>query len=254
MEKLAAYCCDVFFSINKEDIESAVKEKICNWRKIRYSGDGIDISRFNPEKFSKEFRDALKIKLGIKNTDKIVGFVGRLVGEKGIWDLMQASESVLGELPNTTFLVIGPKEPYKNDYFDPELFNKKFGSSKKLLFLNETLEIDKMYSLMDILALPSHREGLGLVLLEASAMEKPVVATNIRGCREAVDNGKTGLLVPAKDPGKLAGAIIYLLRNSEISEKMGKAGRQKIISEFDEKLIFDRIKIEYEKLIKRKLK
>ena len=107
---------------------------------------------------------------------------------------------------------------------------------------------------MDVFTLPSHREGLGFSILEASAMEIPVIATNIRGCREAVDNGKTGILVPVKNPQKLAEAIIYLLKNPKRAKEMGKAGREKVKREFNEVLVFDRIKIEYQKLIEEKLR
>jgi len=90
--------------------------------------------------------------------------------------------------------------------------------------------------------------------LEASTMRKPVIATDIRGCREAIDNGKTGILVPLKNPEKLAEAIIYLFKNPEKAKEMGRKGREKILREFDERIIFSRIKTEYQRLIKEKLK
>jgi glycosyltransferase involved in cell wall biosynthesis len=107
---------------------------------------------------------------------------------------------------------------------------------------------------MDVFVLPSYREGLGISIIEASATERPIVATDIRGCREAVDNNKTGILVPVKDSEKLAQAIIYLLRNPDIAREMGKQGREKALKEFDENMVFGRIKVEYERLIKEKLK
>ena len=124
----------------------------------------------------------------------------------------------------------------------------------KHIFLGERVDVDEIYSLIDIFVLPTHREGVGASILEASAMEKPIIATNIRGCREAVDNGKTGILVPLKNPEKLAEVIIYLFNNPEKAKEMGRKGREKILKEFDEKIIFSRIKIEYQRLIKEKLK
>jgi len=106
---------------------------------------------------------------------------------------------------------------------------------------------------MDVFVLPSHREGMGLSILEASAMGKPVVATNIRGCREAVDDQKTGILVPAKNSDKLVVAMDFLLANPNIAKEMGKMGRLKVIREFDEKLVFDRIWEGYTRLVKRKI-
>jgi len=84
-------------------------------------------------------------------------------------------------------------------------------------------------------------------------MGKPVVATDIRGCREAVEDGVTGILVPAKNSYKLAQVLICLLESPEKAKQMGKNGRIKAVKEFDEKIVFERIKKEYERLIKEKL-
>ena len=107
---------------------------------------------------------------------------------------------------------------------------------------------------MDIFVLPSHREGIGLSILEASAMEKPVVTTDIRGCREVVKNGKTGILILPKNSEELAKAIIYFLENPKKAKEMSKAGREKVEKEFDERVVFDRMKREYQRLIQEKLK
>jgi glycosyltransferase involved in cell wall biosynthesis len=253
IEKIAALCSNLIFSVNKEDIETAIEEKICNPNLIKYLGDGIDLSRFNPERFSQEFIRDKKKKLDINPQKKIIGIIARLVREKGFLELFEAFKEVLKKFPNTLLLVIGPKEPEKKDAISPEIV-KNYRIEKNVIFLGERTDVDEIYPLMDIFVLPSHREGLGLSLLEASAMKKPVVATNIRGCREAVDNNKTGILVSPKDPEKLAEALIYLLSNPEMAKEMGDRGRIKVIKEFDERLVFDRIKKEYQKLIQEKLR
>jgi len=253
IEKIAANFSDLIFSINKEDIETAIKEKICNPNLIRYSGDGIDLSRFNPERFSQEFIENKKRELGINPSKKVIGIVARLVREKGYLELFEAFKKVLEKFPSTLLLIIGPEEPEKKDKIDPEII-KNYNLRKNVIFLGERTDVDEIYPLMDVFTLPSHREGLGFSILEASAMEIPVIATNIRGCREAVDNGKTGILVPVKNPQKLAEAIIYLLKNPKRAKEMGKAGREKVKREFNEVLVFDRIKIEYQKLIEEKLR
>ncbi|MFH1968252.1 MAG: glycosyltransferase [bacterium] len=252
-EKVAAKCSDIIFFVNKEDMKTALNEKICKKEKIRYFGGGVDINRFSPDLFSKEFVSNEKKKLGINPERKIIGIVARLVKEKGYLDLFKAFKQVLASFPDTVLLIVGPEEPQKRDAIDPDII-KKYNIEKNVLFLGEMASIDRIYPLMNIFVLPSHREGLGISLLEAQAMEKPVVATDIRGCREAVDNGKTGILVPPKNPQKLAEAIIYLLSNLEEMEEMGKKGKEKIVKEFDEKIVFDRIINEYQRLIYKKLK
>ena len=154
---------------------------------------------------------------------------------------------------NTVLLVVGPEEPEKKDAINHEVV-KNYNIEKNVLFLGRKINVDELYSLMDVFVLPTHREGIGATILEASAMEKPVIASRIGGCPEAVDNKVTGILLPIKDSEKLAEAIIYLLKNPERAKEMGKKGREKILREFDEELIFDRIRIEYQRLIREKLK
>jgi len=253
IEKIAAFCSDLIFSVNKEDIKTAIKEKICNPNLIKYLGDGIDLSRFNRKRFSQEFIENKKRELGINPSKKVIGIVARLVKEKGYLELFEAFKKILKKFPETLLLIVGPEEPEKKDKINPEII-KNYNLEKNVIFLGERTDVDEIYPLMDIFVLPSHREGLGLSILEASATERPVVATDIRGCREAVEDGKTGILVSPKNSEKLAKALIYLLLNPERAEEMGKAGREKVKREFNEILVFDRIKKGYQRLIQEKLK
>ena len=111
----------------------------------------------------------------------------------------------------------------------------------------------QLYAIMDVFVLPSHREGLPRTLMEASAMGKPVVATAIRGCREVVKDGDTGILVPVKDADALAGAILSLLQDDARARAMGLAGRRRAEELFDERKVFQRVEAEYERLLKEKL-
>lgn len=253
IEKIAASCSSLIFSVNKEDIGTAIKEKICKPSLIKYLGNGINLSRFNPDVFSQEFIKNKKKELNIDPKKKVIGIVARLVKEKGYLDLFEAFKIVLKRFPDTLLLIIGYSELEKKDGFSPEIV-KNFVIEKNTLFVGERKDVEELYFLMDIFVLPSLREGLGLSILEASAMKRPVVATDIRGCREAVKNGETGILVPPRNPEKLAEAIIYLLSNSEEAKEMGQRGRKKVEEEFDERIIFDRIKKEYQRLIEERLK
>lgn len=252
IEKIAAKCSDLIFSQNKEDIKTAVKEKICNLQKIKYLGNGIDIQKFNGERFSKEFIDKKKRELNLDSNFKIIGIIGRLVKEKGYLELFEAFKKVLNKFPDIILLVIGPEEPKKKDKIKQNII-KNYGIEKNVLFLGQRTDIDELYPLFDIFVLPSHREGFPRTIIEAQAAARPVIATDIRGCREAIDDGKTGILVPQKNSEKLAEAIGYLLLSPERAKDMGKAGRKKIEREFNEKIIFDRIKKEYVRLIEEKL-
>lgn len=252
LEKIAAKCSDVIFFVNHEDMVTAVKENICPPERERYFGGGVNIERFNPGRFSQKYILETKKQMGISQDSSVVGIVARLVKEKGYPELFSAFKKVLVRFPKAVLLIAGQEEKEKSDAISPEIF-KKYGIEKSTIFLGERTDIEKFYSLMDVFVLPSHREGLGISIIEASCMGKPVIATNIRGCREVVEDGATGKMVSVGDVDKLAEAIIYMLSNKPYAEAMGLKGRLKVLKEFDERMVFDRIKKEYERLIKEKL-
>jgi len=253
IERIAARCSDLIFSQNREDMETMKREKITNPAKIKYLGNGVDIKRFNLNNFSEESIDEKRKELKIENDCKIVGTIGRLVKEKGYLDLFEAFKLVLKVFPKTILLVIGPKEPFKKDGLKPEIA-KNYGIEKNVIFLGEKENVEEFYPIMDIFVLASHREGFPRTVLEAMAMKRPVIATDIRGCREEIDNGKNGILVPSKNHLELSKAIISLLGNKQKSDEIAAEAMVKSEREFDERLVFDRIKKEYDKLIAERLK
>lgn len=236
-ERLAAKCSTLIFSQNREDIETAVKENICQPEKIKYLGNGIDLEKFNPSNLPKD--------LSLPKGSQIIGIVARLVEEKGYLDLFESLEVVVEKFPDIFLLSVGPTEPNKKDGFDESVINKYNRIKDKVLFLGQRADVEQILPAIDIFVLPSHREGFPRSLLEASAMQKPIIATNIRGCREAVEDGKTGILVPPKNPKELARAIIYLLENPNEANILARNAREKAIKEFDENLVFEKLKNVY---------
>ncbi|MDP2637117.1 MAG: glycosyltransferase, partial [bacterium] len=191
---------------------------------------------------------SLKIKPGAK----VVGIVARLVKEKGFLPLFEAFAEVKKQVPEAILLVVGPEEPEKEDALDPKEVSR-YGIEESVIFLGERTDVEELYPVMDVFVLPSFREGLGLSILEASAMKVPVVASDIRGCREGVEDGVTGFLVPSNNPERLAEALVRVLKNPQEAKKMGEAGRRRVERDFDEKKVFLRIKKEYESLLKKNL-
>ena len=253
MEKIVAMCADLVLSVDQEDIKTAIDEGLCSTDKIKYLGGWVDLDRFNPLKFSNEFIENKKKEIGIPLNKKIIGIVARLVKEKGFLDLFKALSIIIKKNPNVLLVVVGPEELEKSDKINPkDVVN--YGIENNVIFLGERTDVAEIFSVLDVFVLPSYREGIGISVLESSAMGKPVVATNIRGCREAVDNGKTGILVPVKSPQKLAEAINFFLENPQKAKEFGINGRKKIEQEYDEKLAFKIIHDEYQRLIKKKLK
>jgi glycosyltransferase involved in cell wall biosynthesis len=173
--------------------------------------------------------------------------VGRLVREKGYLDLFAAARDVLQQLPNTTFIAIGGWEPTKADGLSPdEPTARELGVNLRVLGHRE--DIDRLYGAMDLLVLPSHREGFPRAPMEAAATGIPVVATNIRGCRDTVLDGQTGILVPVREPHALATAILSLLRDDDRRLAMGVRGRELAEQRFDQRLVFARVADAYSSL------
>jgi glycosyltransferase involved in cell wall biosynthesis len=251
MERVAARCSSVILSQNSEDIGTAIREKICHPNQIKHLGNGIDIERFDRERLDPHVLAALRRELGFVEGNQIVGFVGRLVAEKGILELLQAAQIVHRQLPTVRFLIIGPIEPDKADSLTPEVA-AEYGVEAICTFTGLRQDMPELYALMDCFVLPSHREGFPRAPMEASAMGVPCVVTNIRGCREAVEEGRNGHLVPLKDGEAVARSILELLTDREKAARMGVEGRRMAEDRFDERLVFRRVAHEYSRLLAEK--
>jgi glycosyltransferase involved in cell wall biosynthesis len=251
LEKIAARFSDVILCQNREDIETAIREGICPPEKIKYLGNGIDLDRFKPEILSSEEIARKRAELRFPARARVVGFVGRLVREKGVLELIQAARLVREEVPAIKLLIIGPVDTDKPDAVTPSIACD-YGIADICHFLGMRQDMPELYSLMDMFVLPSHREGFPRAPMEASAMGVPCVVTNIRGCRDAVENGRNGILVPLGDVSALAGAIIELLTDREKARQMGKEGRRMAMERFDERLVFKKVKEEYRRLLREK--
>jgi len=252
LQKMIGKCSSVVFSISYDIIEKAKKHKVFDPGILKYLGRDIDTDRFSPDRFDDEFIKREKRELNIPDGKKIIGIISRLVQEKGYFELFQAFKKVLARFPETLLLIIGPEEPEKKDGITKNTV-KNYGIENNVIFLGERQDTEKLYPLMDVFVLPSHREGLGAVILEASSTGKPVIATNIGGIPEAVDNGETGLLVPVNNPVEIATAISYLLDNPKTAKEMGVRGRKKVIKEFGKEIVLERLGFAYEELIREKL-
>jgi glycosyltransferase involved in cell wall biosynthesis len=167
----------------------------------------------------------------------VVGLVGRLVREKGYWEVFEAARRLRDRIPSLRFAVIGPDEPRKADSLT--VGDRAAAVAAGVRFLGERDDVVRLYRGMDLYVLASHREGFPRSAMEAAAMELPIVATDIRGCRQVVDHGVTGLLVPRRDPGALAEAIAALGSDAQMRRSMGAAGRAKALDQFDQQRCID---------------
>ncbi|MBN1812158.1 MAG: glycosyltransferase family 4 protein [Anaerolineae bacterium] len=252
IEKIAARCCDAILSQNQEDIATAIREGICPPAKISRLGNGIDVTKFYPGCVDDATVAGLRHQLELPPNVKVVGLIGRLVREKGFLEFFEAARIILDRGINARFLVIGAAQPEKSDALTPQALIDQLGLQSAVHFLGLRDDILALMSLMDVIALPSYHEGLPRVLMEAAALVKPVVATDVRGCREVVADGETGLLVPAQDSAALAEGLIAVLSDANLARRLGQAGRARVETMFDERLYFRRTHETYQRLLKGK--
>jgi len=237
-EKFTATFADHLLSQSREDVGVAIRSRLCPPGNITYLGNGIDVRRFSPQAVG-DGRARLRQSFGFRETDFVVGCVARLVCEKGCRELFAAAEQLIGRHPEIKFLVIGLEESDQNDAL-PAAEISSLGR-RGVAFAGWREDMPECYAAMDLFLLPSHREGIPRACMEAAAMERPVIATDIRGCREVVRHGETGLLVPLKDVGAIVAAVEELFADRARTAAMGRLGREHILKNFDHRRVLDRL-------------
>ncbi len=212
---------------NKDDLNLFLQEKIIDKEKTKVIlGSGVNTDYFSPKSNNK------------KNKQFTYIFIGRLLKDKGIMEYLQAVEIVKMKFPRTDFMVLG-----SIDKGNPTSISEKVLDYwlKKLNIKHYSFvtDIRKFLCKSNAVVLPSYREGMSKVLLEAGSMTKPIITTNISGCKEIVEHNKNGFLVPPKNPEALAKTMIKMIALPAARRKaMGKYSRQKIIKNFSNKVIF----------------
>jgi glycosyltransferase involved in cell wall biosynthesis len=254
LEKLAATCSDRILSQNAEDIEIAVRERVCRREKIKFLGNGIDLTQFDPDGISTENVERVRAEVGLKPGAPVVGFVGRLAAKrKGFADFLAAAQEISLRVPNCQFLVVGDSDRGKADAMEASAAGvHRIVDHCVFAGQRENSELPAFYKLMNVLVLPSIFEGLPRVIMEASTMGVPAVVSNVKGNREAVLDGYNGLIVPLGDVRALAAAVIRLITNKELAAQMGVKGRSMALERFDEQAVFAIVKSEYRRLLSQK--
>jgi len=210
------------------------------------SSNGVDASRFAPTPERVRQAAALRISFGIPHDAPIVGFVGRFTRDKGIKDLLQSFSFLRESFPGLRLLLVGEFE--KGDDVPADIRNQIF-ADPRIICTGFVRDPAPYYHVMDILALPSRREGFPNVVSEAHAAGKPVVGASATGIVDAVRDGIDGILVPVGDSRALAEAIAGLLRQPQLARKMGHAGRERAEREFRPQRIWAALLEEYSRLL-----
>jgi glycosyltransferase involved in cell wall biosynthesis len=251
LERLTMLFSHLNLSQNPEDIPVAISEKICAPDRLQLLGNGIDLSTFDPAAHSAEGRAATRATLGLARGHKVIGVVARFVAEKGYLELLRAAQIVKRAAPDARFIFVGAVEAAKGDALDPRLIDD-MRLADVIQFLGHRTDVASLYAIMDVLALPSYREGFPRAPMEAAAMAVPAVVTDVRGCRQTVTNGVTGYVVPPRDADALAAALLDLLTDDAKRQAFGRAAREKALAEFDERAVCARVEEAYADLLARR--
>lgn len=194
-------------------------------RKLVWVRNAIDSSFFRR---SPAPDPSFRASLNIPNGARVVGAVGRLNGEKDYPNFLSAARSLLEQDPQLYFVIAGKGE------LESELkqMAQNMGVAERVSFLGHFHDVRQVYELMDVYVLSSTREGLPNTVLEAMAMEVPIVSTDVDGVKEAVSGQAEAILVPARDSQALAGAIRNVLDDADLAKRLATAARQKVEDEF----------------------
>lgn len=232
---MARFFTDYIFTQSEEDGTLAVENNFLPANRITIIGNGVDVQgKFNPENIDNGDVQALKKEFDIKYDDLVVSFIGRLVEEKGVFDLLEAFNVI--SQSNIKLLVIGGTDISERDQHSQQRF-KGYENNKQIYFTGFRTDIPNLLNISDIYCLPSYREGMPRSIIEAMAMECAIIATNIRGSREEVEHGVNGYLVKLGDSKGIKNSISKLANDKELLRNFRFEARNKSQNLYDEKIV-----------------
>jgi len=236
LQKKTEKIFDQFICVSDYLADHLIQRRGLDRTKVKTIYNGVDLAYFMAALESPPTRNEF---LG-KGEQILIGAIGRLVAEKGLEYLLEGIPEVLRRFPQAKVLLVGDG-PLKT-HLERQVIS--LGLKEKVIFTGFRSDIRKILSCLDILILPSLLEGFPMIILEAMAMAKPIIASDIPGIREQIEDGKTGLLVPAKDSNALAAAILKILAANRATENIGLAARHIV----EEKFSIENMVSETEKL------
>lgn len=244
MNRILSKITDKIVAVSENVKEDIIRYDSIDPSKIEVIPNGIDVERFNPEKNTADIRK----EFSLEEDDIVIGFIGRIVPAKGLEYLLNALPYLKEEFKSIKLLIVGEgslveelkERAKKNNIFD------------NILFIGRRRDIPEILASINIFVMPSIAEGLPNALLEAMAMGKPIVTTEVGGIPEIVKNGFNGLLVPPRDTLSLSKAIKELISNDRLAAKLGQAARDLVHDNLSIKAIAQKWQSLYLSILKEK--
>ncbi|MCP6726785.1 MAG: glycosyltransferase family 4 protein [Patescibacteria group bacterium] len=245
IEKVASVFTDGIITTNQEDYEAA--QKLYPRDRVFFMhGVAISADFFQQANVSKADRAAAQKHLGIQDNEKVVGMVAEFNPGKRHEDFFEAAQILIQERMSVKFVLVGEGRLRKRY----EKLVEQKGIGGYFVFTGFREDVRPILSLCNVLVLPSIREGLPRSISEGMAMEIPVIAANVRGSKDVVQDGVNGFLVEPKNPTALAEALRRIFKNDALAQRMGKEGRRIILKRFDEPKVLKEELAAYTQLVK----
>lgn len=253
VEKLTYSCANMVYPNSKGLYDFILSNRFTNKEKLKViangSSNGIDTSFFDPQQISLEQQSQLKEDLNISESDFVFVFVGRLVKDKGINELVSAFSNLKSH--NAKLLLVGTFEE-ELDPLLPETLND-IESNNNILSVGWQNDVRPYFAISDALVFPSYREGFPNVVMQAGAMELPSIVTDINGSNEIIIEGKNGMIIPPKDKQALFEAMSLFTKDKELVQRLSANAREMIVSRYEQKVVWNALLDEYKRLEMEKL-
>ncbi|MEL0644328.1 glycosyltransferase family 4 protein [Olleya sp. Ti.3.14] len=250
VEKLTYKCATKVYPNSNALKNIIIDNKLAKQNKLKVIGygssNGINLDYFNPKNFTDEEVLSLKKQLGIKSENYVYIFVGRIVKDKGINEVIESFVQVNLENPNTKLVLVGPFEA-DLDPIKPENF-KEIKTNKNIIEIGYVNDVRPYFLIANTLVFPSYREGFPNVVMQAGAMGLPSIVSNINGCNEIIEDKKNGLIIPVKDAVSLTVSMKELLLNQDLYLKLKENSRVSIQDRYEQNFIWQEILKEYKQL------
>ncbi|WP_336834210.1 glycosyltransferase family 4 protein [Sphingobacterium siyangense] len=207
--------------------------------------NGIDLGFYSKSSLQEEDLCRLKEQLGIDDSCFTFIFVGRLVGDKGINELIKAFKSI--DLKNCRLLLVGPLESESDPIKEETL--AEIENNLHIISVGFQKDVRPYFAISDALVFPSYREGFPNVVLQAGALELPCIVTNINGSNEIIKNKINGIIIPVKEIESLKSAMVDMVNDKQNYQIMKSNARNSIAADYDQKIVWNALLAEYKKLL-----
>jgi len=245
------YFCATNVYPNSKGLENFItNNNFCDKSKLKTLGsgssNGIDTAYFNPEEVTETQKANLKKELNIETTDFVFSFVGRLVGDKGINELIQAFVAISKKHPSAKLILVGHTEAELDPLLSETLHSIEF--DQNIIEVGFQKDIRSYLALTNVFTFPSYREGFPNVVLQANAMGIPCIVSDINGCNEIIKEGENGIIIPTKNSEILQQKMELLLEKSKLLKASKSEIRKGIRAKFEREDLWNLLLEEYKTL------